>query len=141
MDKEDYVKLEVAKVLAEKGFDEFCDAYYTCDWGEKTEDECFDCGNYPIKNSNDKFKICAPTLYEAAKWLRKNHSIYLDIGPVTNTRYDLYGDVIFSTITTWTYDIYNIATLENKCIKVGNENFKLYEDCFNKAIYEALKLI
>lgn len=108
MNKEDYLSLEVTKILYQKGFE--IKGVYLWTRG-----------------------VLCPTLYEAAKWLRKNHNIYINIGPSENEPYE--------RMTTWTYDIYDISTIENKCIKVGNENFKLYEDCFNKAIDEALKLI
>lgn len=131
MNKEDYVSLEVAKLLKEKGFNELCETEVNIYLG--TWAYC-DYDHVGVRNSNlPTNKASYPTLYEAAKWLRKNHNIYIDIGPFENEPYE--------RITTWTYDIYDISTIENKCVKVGNENFKLYEDCFNKAIYEALKLI
>ena len=58
---EDYVSFEVAKLLKEKGFDEYC-GYYSSDgeyWG------------YCVYNHKGKNYISAPTLQMAVKWIRK----------------------------------------------------------------------
>ena len=58
---EDYVSFEVAKLLKEKGFDEYC-GYYSSDgeyWG------------YCVYNHKGKDYISAPTIQMAIKWLRK----------------------------------------------------------------------
>lgn len=54
MNKEDYVSLEVAKLLYQKGFKINCNYL----WNAGT--------------------LC-PTLYEASKWLRENHNIHIDV--------------------------------------------------------------
>lgn len=82
MSNEDYVSLEVARKLREKGFDEMCHAFwwnhegetrlntrdynFTKDWLEDRY-KCFDC------------VLLAPTLYEVQKWLRRTYSIHLDV--------------------------------------------------------------
>ena len=62
---EDYVSFETAKLLKEKGFDEYC-GYYSSDgeyWG------------YCVYNHRGKDYISAPTLQMAMKWLREVHKI------------------------------------------------------------------
>ena len=76
MTKEDYVSLEVAKILKEKGFNEYCGAYYHLIWKDMTEEECFEVApNHDFRNKDNGYRAGAPTLYEAAKWLRNEHDI------------------------------------------------------------------
>lgn len=121
MNKEDYVSLEVAKMLKERGFDEQC-RYTYC--GE--DDENIGVSNN--KNSNyppDVYSM--PTLYEAQKWLRER-GYYVEVGI-----YDKYE---------WSYVIYGYD--EEMCITMKiweGEKFRTYEEALNAGIIEALKLI
>ena len=65
MVKEDYVSFEVAKLLKEKGFDEYC-GYYD-----------LKCEYYDYRTYNHKGDdyISAPTHQMAMKWLRKIYGI------------------------------------------------------------------
>lgn len=66
---EDYVSFNTAKLLKEKGFDEYC-GYYSSDgeyWG------------YCTYNHNGKDYISAPTLQMAMKWLREVHNMHIEI--------------------------------------------------------------
>jgi hypothetical protein len=66
---EDYVSFNIAKLLKEKGFDEYC-GYYSSDgeyWG------------YCTYNHKGKDYISAPTLQMAMKWLREVHHITIGI--------------------------------------------------------------
>jgi len=68
---EDYVSFETAKLLKEKGFDEYC-GYYSSDgeyWG------------YCTYNHKGKDYISAPTLQMAMKWLREVHKLYVEVVP------------------------------------------------------------
>lgn len=132
MKREDYVSLEVAKLLKEKGFDECCGAYYHCNWDEMTEEECFEVALIHVfRNSNNRYRIGAPTLYEAQKWLRNNHGI------AVNT----YNRVSTKGIS-WSYEFNKIET----CKSIIDRNssfigFDTYEEALNEGILEALKLI
>lgn len=132
MSKEDYVSLEVAKMLKEKGFDEYCGAYYHLYWmNEYTEDESFEISSSnDFKNSNNVYRIGAPTLYEAQKWLREKHNIHLVVqcicyhGPTHH--YD-YKCEIYALDSNRGYREADI-----RCT---------YEETLNLGILEALKLI
>lgn len=76
MKKEDYVSLEVAKLLKEKGFNNPC-IYFYC--------EMHDCIENTLSNSC-RFKkvtykeledgdLLIPTLYEAVKWLWEKYKL------------------------------------------------------------------
>ncbi len=77
MIKEDYVSFEVAKLLKEKGFDEYCLKNY---WSSDKElhDWKWELSYKRNSDGNRNTKDCAaPTLQMAMKWLRKEHNILL----------------------------------------------------------------
>ena len=78
MCKEDYVSLETAKLLKEKGFDAECDYEY----GVPVVEQGYVLQRVykPIKNSElIDGAYAAPTLQMAMKWLRKVHHYYIQI--------------------------------------------------------------
>ena len=79
MIKEDYVSLEVAKLLKEKGFDEPCDFVYDEDKLEWIHHKFIFINGKISTNSTFNFDgiISAPTLQMAMKWLREKHSIFI----------------------------------------------------------------
>lgn len=116
---EDYVSFEVAKLLKEKGFDEYC-GYYSSDgkyWG------------YCVYNHRGKDYISAPTLQMAMKWLREEYKMHCDIG------YDDLG---------WFWnilDIDNAVPVEErpKIIKNGFAGYNSYEEACEMAIKYCLE--
>ncbi len=76
MVKEDYVSFGTAKLLKEKGFDEFCHALY-----HEGDDKIFfglDVDSYHNTNLNVDCYAC-PTLQMTMKWLREMYNIYIMI--------------------------------------------------------------
>lgn len=71
---EDYVSFAVAKLLKEKGFDEFCRAHYDIINGnlyhEKVQVEASGC---EMHNS-----VLAPTLQMVMKWLREVYNLVIE---------------------------------------------------------------
>ena len=78
--KEDYVSLEVAKLLKDKGFDECCYACYDFFESGVTlyKGWTFEYEGIPVHNSSSKIKC--PTHQMAMKWLREAKGIYITIG-------------------------------------------------------------
>lgn len=127
MDKEDYVSLKVAKLLKEKGFDEYCEAYYHLCCDDATEEECFEkSSDKDFKNCNNKFRVGSPTLYEAQKWLRKTYNI--DVLPIIRQE---------SLKKDYCCYIYKDAKVISCKVAYGED---LYE-CINDSLIEALKYI
>lgn len=118
MNKEDYVSLEVAKLLKEKGFDENCMAFYTR-YG------LFECNSYI--NTNE-LKHPTPTLYEAQKWLREEKCLHVEISYYCN---NCYG---YDILTIPRHDLIGLADRRSTM-------YKIYEEALNAGILEALKLI
>ena len=68
---EDYVSLEIAKLLEEKGFDGESHKHY---WGYEPGKEFLTAGLF-----NPEYDYLAPTLQMAMKWLREEHNIHIAI--------------------------------------------------------------
>ena len=111
--KEDYVSFETAKLLREKGFNEFTSYFYV---------EGHFLKHYsPLKNSNTA-GISAPTLQKAMKWLREVHK--LSIEP--------YYDIVLS----WVVDIKHIGKYTNhkEFEEVRSQTYNSYEQACEAAI-------
>lgn len=127
MNKEDYVSLECAKLLKEKGYKELCTGCYR-------NNKFMNINSF---NDADMFGgdfYAAPTLYEAAKWLRGTHDIHIVVSPHYSRKYEIIE-----------YE-YRIATYfdfleEPFKWRKSKEYYEKYEQCLNDAILEALKLI
>lgn len=120
MNKEDYVSLEVAKLLKEKGFNEKPISCWAINDDGKT---CLTSGtnsSFP----HDRYSM--PSLYEAQKWLREKHSMEVSVAYCRNR-------------ISWYYWI-GLLSCNDEEVKFGF-NFLSYEEALNKGILEALKLI
>lgn len=129
MNKEDYVSIEVAKLLKERGYDEDCG--YAIGVGPR----------YGLKylshrtNSSLPNNICSrPSLHEAQKWLRTKKGIYVWLEPVIGHK--------------WTVSFcdFNVSMEESDWIgrklnKDGYPIYETYEEALNTGILEVLKLI
>lgn len=133
MNKEDYVSLEVARLLKEKGYN------IPCRTSRKKNGELI---MYEIEQSvdnmtsigNECYEFLCPTLYEAQKWLWKEKDIYISVLPHYSRKYEIIE-----------YE-YRIATyfdlLEKPCKwKKSKEYYEIYEQCLNNGILEALKIL
>lgn len=131
--KEDYVSLETAKLLKEKGFDEYCGAYYHLNWDDMTEDECFEVAtDKDFKNSNNVHRVGAPALYEAQKWLLEKHNLFVEITAVALRGSD--SPCGFSTNIFYKEDSdWELCDCLNEYIS--------YQEALDAGIQEALKLI
>lgn len=122
---EDYVSSEIAKLLKEKGFREWCSHCYGVDVRHKGEsidfdEECelknvglgdeleyVDGGmfyNYWCDNRSEAAVYAAPTLQMAMKWLNEVHHILV----VSDYEYEC-------TDTSWYYKIYKLVDEHGKC--------------------------
>lgn len=132
MNKEDYVSLEVAKLLKDIGFNEYCGAYYHLNWDDTTEEECFEIApDNDFRNRNNGYRAGAPYLYQVAKWLRIKHNIYVEIGNCASGYY-------------WSLNKADNGTFICDYECGGNNDggcWDTFEEALNAGILEALKLI
>ena len=119
---EDYVSYEVAKLLKEKGFDEYCYKFYDYNSKEIYKETLHCCNS----RSDD---YSAPTLQMAMKWLREVHNIFIEIG----VSIDLNGDYHFG---------YTILDKECKYVRRGYTFFDWsYEDAVEAALEYCLEIL
>lgn len=135
MKKEDYVSLEVAKLLKDKGYNEYCGAYYHLNWEDVAEEERFEIApNHDFRNRDNGYRVGAPTLYEASKWLRENKNILITtFGSVGRWLSSLkYADTGYCIMAAEAL-IDNMPEMSDFC--------DTYEEALNAGILTALKLI
>lgn len=118
MNTEDYVSLEVAKLLKEKGYCLPCGSFYTLE------------GIIGFRSIDDNFNrltaYSRPALYEAQKWLREIHNI--DVLPVIREE---------STIKDYCCNVYKNAKVVRCKVAYGED----FYECMNEGLVEALNLI
>lgn len=134
MKKEDYVSIEEAKLLREKGFNEFCGAYYHLSWGnEATEDECFEVApSYDFKNSDNTYRVGAPTLYEAQQWLWNKYKLLVTA----------FLEAPFGKPYNFIYCIQDAKnSVDNNGTIISDESFDSLQKALNAGLLEALKNI
>lgn len=121
MINEDFVSLEVAKKLMNKGFDEPCDKMLN-DHEECYEYSCYTMSKKGFRNSDlCAYEVAIPTLYEVQKWLREGHLIHISVD------FNHHG---------WYYRAYDIK--ENLCFDTMEGFVKTYEEALRNGIIEAL---
>lgn len=124
---EDYVSLETAKLLKEKGFDE--------------DTMCVYIGRYlrikslsTISNNTNMPVIPAPTHQMAAKWLRRK-GMYINVNVNEREICDTNGNHE-STYSYWKYGISN--TTDGIYVHEGNEEYQFFEEAMEAAIQYCL---
>ena len=125
---EEFVTLETAKLLKEKGFDEPCSISVNIEDGRK----------YMSNRTNSEMpkKVCTqPTQSIAQKWLREIKGVYVWVEPVIGKRWKV------------SFCDFNVPTedsdwMENEINKGnGYPVYDTYEKALEAGILEALKLI
>ena len=112
--KEDYVSLEIAKLLKEKGFDEECFKY-------AINDGIYNKGDYVICSAEDSV-VGIPTLQMAMKWLREVHNVCI----VPSLRDGEGGFYCF------------VYTNNYRVVKVLNKRCDTYESACKNAVKRCL---
>lgn len=126
LNKEDYVSLEIAKFLKEKGFNELCGYYF------HTTGVLHDSCHQKMSNSQllENWVSC-PSLYQVQKWLRDKHNIHITIG---NSASGYWWELSKTDNGTTIYD-YNYSGPND------GGKWDTYEDALSFGILEALKRI
>jgi len=136
MIKEAYCSYEVAKLLKEKGFNEYCLKNY---WSSDKElhDWKWELSYNRNSDENRNTKDCAaPTQQMAMKWLREKHNLYIGINIEVGDIQMLPSYDFEETVLGYTFVIYDKETL----IWVFKDKTpRSYEDAVEAAIKYALK--
>lgn len=126
MDKEDYVSLEVAKMLKEKGFEGPCRSSIFKN-GELRIYDLDQSWVDMISIDEEYYEFLCPTLYEAHKWLR---------GKGINVC--VANAITVKKPVKW---FYTIDLIDNCDGVFPMEYYPSYEEALNNGIGRALKLI
>lgn len=119
--KEDYVSLETAKMLKEKGFDEPVLSQYS------KAGSVWVCSE-PENFNDSKDCFSRPTLYEAQKWILTKFGIHIWILD------DMYSGK-------WIYCFEKIGKREKNNSIVSEESYNTFQQALDAGIREALKMI
>lgn len=119
--EEKLVSRGTAKLLKEKGFDIKCLWWYDLSTNKLS---CFE-NSYRYQQRQLEKEINTPTQSLAQKWLREKHQLHITI--------------FSSSQESWMYRI----TKPHQKLEEGlyGEDFYTYEECLEKGLIEALKLI
>lgn len=126
---EELVTLETAKLLKEKGFNEYCKDIIREDNGRMMQSV------FRTNKDLPKGAYSRPTQSIAAKWLREIRGVYVYVEPVIGKRWKL------------SFCDFNVPTeesdwMENEINKGnGYKVYAAYEEALEAGIQEALKLI
>mgnify|MGYP000857189051 FL=1 len=126
---EELVTLETAKLLKEKGFNEYCKDIIREDNGRMMQSV------FRTNKDLPKGAYSRPTQSIAAKWLREIRGVYVYVEPVIGKRWKL------------SFCDFNVPTeesdwMENEINKGnGYKVYVTYEEALEAGIQEALKLI
>lgn len=123
MIEESYVSFDTAKLLKEVGFDVPCRDFFTIEGdGNVVITEARSCRYH---NSFEDCFISRPTLALAARWLREEHNIFIQLNP---------------TFDGWLLDLFDLKKhqyiLTNK-----DANADSYETALEVGLQEAIKLM
>lgn len=124
---EEFVTLETAKLLKEKGFVWECERTISCDkiirrWNHPQYISCC------TEIDGELVEFLCPTLYVALKWLREIKKLHVEVSYM----YENY----------WIYDILTIPN--HDLVGLSDRpiiHYKSYEEALEAGIQEVLKLI
>ena len=128
--KKDYCDYETCVALREMGYDGYCAAYYHLFDDEDDARNSFEhIYAFDFQNSNNIYRVGAPLLYQAQKWLREEKNIIVDV------RYgaQYYNVVLNHRITCGRH----IVMDKNNRIA----DFTEYEKALSEGIKEAVKIL
>lgn len=121
--KDQFVSLEIAKALKERGFDDDCFAYYSSRGEVKIAGEEY-------INKRGSTRVLLPTYQQVVDWFRENHKFIIITRPL------IFLNV--KEIKFWGMIITENTLLD--CKWATNDTMKYYE-ALDKTIEQALKLI
>lgn len=97
---EDYCSFEVAKLLKEKGFDEYCRSYYELGEPRVYVGSNGVCNNTMFQDESNEC-IARPTHQMAMKWLREKHNLHIEV--IYNPYYEEYKSCMYKNIGEYNY--------------------------------------
>lgn len=119
----DYCDYETCVALKELGYDGYCAAYYHLFDDEDDAQNSFEYAyGFDFQNSNNIYRVGAPLLYQAQKFLREEAGLHIEI------HYDMQMGFEYEVREA------NRRVAEGSC-------FPSYEEALSTAIYMAVEYI
>ena len=128
MIEEAYVSFEVAKLLKEKGFDEYCRYFYDCETPNTgyLSNKKYGESIHNSKVYDGRNLVACPTHQMAMAWLREVHNIIIEPESVWNGK-------------EWEYLLF-VVTPQNADSPYYEHNpYKSYEECIEAALKYVLE--
>lgn len=125
--KDEFVTLETAKALKDKGFDWKCNSIITIGGTIRSYESPQDL-SYLTEIEGKPYEFLLPALHLAQKWLRETKNLHVEISY-------MHGDY-------WIYDILTIP--KHDLVGLSDRplvHYKSYEEALEAGIFEALKII
>ena len=132
--EKDYCDYDTCVALKELGYDGYCAAYYHLFDDEDDARNSFEYAyGFDFQNSNNIYRVGAPLLYQAQKWLREEKGIFV------------YIDVPWKTDggLGWSHFCSNKPmTEEDKEVCFASGGFyDSYEEALSKGIKQSVKIL
>jgi hypothetical protein len=132
--EKDYCDYETCVALKELGYDGYCAAYYHLFDDEDDARNSFEYAyGFDFQNSNNIYRVGAPLLYQAQKWLREK-GIFVHISHPLRVENDVF----------WNYEVLDEAWddgKQNPCICASGGLFDSYEEALSKGVRQAIKML
>ena len=127
--EKDYCDYETCVTLKELGYDGYCAAYYHLFDDDEDARNSFEYAyGFDFQNSNNIYRVGAPLLYQAQKWLREEKKI--DVGATWDN--DEYN---------WYVYIKKIGFPDWSGTSVSHSCYSSYEEALSEGIKEAVKIL
>ena len=139
--QKDYCDYETCVALREMGYDGYCAAYYHLfDDDEDARNSFEHIYAFDFQNSNNIYRVGAPLLYQAQKWLREEKGMLVDSMVFADNSIDADGKVV----DRWIYyscAILNTSTAEFIRSYDHSDEYDTYEEALSEGIKEAVKIL
>ena len=133
--EKDYCDYETCVALKELGYDGYCAAYYHLYDDEDDARNSFEYAyGFDFQNSNNIYRVGAPLLYQAQKWLREKKNIYVTVG----------CPQIMNEGLGWSYEVCDKpwnGYSDDDCLKASGGAYDSYEEALSKGVREAIKIL
>lgn len=129
----DYCDYETCVALKELGYDGYCAAYYHLFDDDEDARNSFEYAyGFDFQNSNNIYRVGAPLLYQAQKWLREEKNIVVRIIPLYEEGKAIKGMSYTNEVIHW-----DDGYVAEECI----EEYDSYEEALSEGLREAVKLL
>ena len=140
--EKDYCDYDTCVALKELGYDGYCAAYYHLFDDEDDARNSFEYAyGFDFQNSNNIYRVGAPLLYQAQKWLRKEKEVYVSVTPEYNEFGPVKGVKYRLEVAHWKDDEFGYETIEWLDDNYTIDCFDSYEEALSEGIKEAVKLL